>query len=83
MCSGVRGVDFFAEAIRAIDGPLALSPCVSVTQYHRCADCPDETACAMRQVLLEVRNATAEIMENRSLADMLAAQIAAKRLRRK
>src|SRR5690242_6425582 len=25
----------FAEIIRAIDGPLALSPCVSVTAYRR------------------------------------------------
>jgi Rrf2 family protein len=74
---------FFAEAIRAIDGPLALSPCVSVTAYHKCADCLDETTCAMRQVLLEVRNATADIMESRSLADMLAAQAATKRPRRK
>ena len=61
----------FAEVIRAIDGPLALSPCVSVTAYRRCDDCPDETACITRGVLLAVRDATADILESRSLADAL------------
>jgi Rrf2 family protein len=61
----------FAEIIRAIDGPLALSPCVSVTAYRRCDDCPDETTCVTRNVLLAVRDATAEILENRTLAEAL------------
>ena len=68
---------FFAEVIRAIDGPLALSPCVSVTAYQKCRDCIDETTCAMRLVLLDVRNATADILENRSLASMLSEKKAA------
>jgi Rrf2 family protein len=64
---------FFAEVIRAIDGPLALSPCVSVTAYQKCGDCIDEKTCAMRKVLLDVRNATADILESRSLASMASA----------
>ena len=67
----------FAEVIRAIDGPLALSPCVSVTAYRRCDDCVDETVCVTRKVLLAVRDATAEILENRTLADALPAPPAA------
>ena len=61
----------YAEVIRAIDGPLALTPCVSVTAYRRCDDCTDEKTCAIRKVLLLVRNATAEILESNTLADAL------------
>jgi Rrf2 family protein len=63
----------FAEIIRAIDGPLALSPCVSVTAYRRCDDCVDETVCVTRKVLFAVREATAGILENRTLAEAIAA----------
>jgi Rrf2 family protein len=62
----------FAEIIRAIDGPLALSPCVSVTAYRRCDDCDDEAACTLRKVLLAVRDSTAHILETRTLADDMA-----------
>jgi Rrf2 family protein len=62
----------FAEVIRAIDGPLALSPCVSATAYHKCADCEDEETCAIRKVLMAARDATAEILESRTLASALA-----------
>jgi Rrf2 family protein len=62
----------FAEIIRAIDGPLALSPCVSVTAYRRCDDCIDEATCVTRKVLLAVRDATAGILENRTLLEALA-----------
>ena len=58
----------FADIIREIDGPLALSPCVSVTAYHKCADCEDETTCAIRKVLLAARDATAQVLESRTLA---------------
>ena len=58
----------FADIIRETDGPLALSPCVSVTAYHRCADCHDEATCAIRKVLLAARDATAEVLESRTLA---------------
>ena len=61
----------FAEIIRAIDGPLALSPCVSATAYHKCEDCDDEKTCAIRKVLLAARDATAEVLESRTLASAL------------
>jgi Rrf2 family protein len=61
----------FAEVIRAIDGPLALSPCASVTAYRRCDDCVDEATCVLRKVLLAVRDATAHILETRTLAEVL------------
>ena len=61
----------FAEVIRTIDGPLALSPCVSVTAYRRCDDCVDEATCVLRKVLLAVRDSTAHILESRTLAEGL------------
>jgi Rrf2 family protein len=58
----------FAEVIRLIDGPIALAPCVSATAYHKCEDCVDEASCAIRKVFLAARDATAEILESRSIA---------------
>lgn len=72
---------FLAEIIRTIDGPLALSPCASKTAYRRCDDCVDEKTCSMRKVLIEVRDATSEILENRSLASMMKLQPASGRKR--
>jgi len=62
----------FAEVLRTIDGPLALSPCASRTAFRRCDDCTDETTCAIRKVLLNVRDATADILEHHTLANALA-----------
>lgn len=62
----------FAEIIRIIDGPLALSPCASRTAYRRCDDCTDEATCGIRKALIDVRNSTAKILEQHSLADALA-----------
>jgi Rrf2 family protein len=62
----------FADIIRETDGPLALSPCVSVTAYHKCPDCEDEATCAIRKVLLAARDATAEVLESRTLAQAVA-----------
>ena len=58
----------FADVIRAIDGPLALTPCTSRTAYRRCEDCKDETTCAIRRTMLEVRDASASILEHTTLA---------------
>ena len=58
----------FADVLRVTDGPLALSPCVSVMAYRKCDDCFDEAVCAIRKALLAARDATAQILESRSLA---------------
>lgn len=62
----------FADVIRAIDGPLALTPCTSRTAYQRCEDCKDEATCAVRKTLLKVRDATAGILESTTLAEAAA-----------
>ena len=57
--------------IRALDGPLALLPCVSHMAYERCAECPDEEACGIRTVFKEVRESTVGILERTTLAQMV------------
>ena len=56
--------------IRALDGPLALLPCVSQMAYERCAECPDEETCGIRMVFKEVRDSTVSILERTTLAQM-------------
>src|SRR5262245_48245556 len=58
------------EVIRALDGPLALLPCVSQMAYRRCDECPDELSCGIRNVMKEVRDATSSILERTSLDDL-------------
>lgn len=58
----------FGEVIRILDGPLALTPCVSQTAYHRCEECLDERTCGVRVVMKTVRDETARILEGASLA---------------
>ena len=63
----------FAEAIRIIDGPLALAPCVSPRLgFRKCDDCPDLAACTLREALARARDATAEVLEGYTLADAAA-----------
>ncbi|KQY27783.1 Rrf2 family transcriptional regulator [Caulobacter sp. Root487D2Y] len=62
----------FAEIIRLVDGPLALTPCVSRTAFRRCEDCRDLATCALREALLRARDATAAVLEGYSLADAVA-----------
>ena len=59
------------QLIRALDGPLALLPCVSQMAYERCEECPDEETCGIRMVFKEVRDSTANILESKSLAEMI------------
>ena len=59
------------DIVRLLDGPLAPVPCVSRTAYRRCEDCADETACAIRAVMQDVRDAIAAILDNTTLADMI------------
>ncbi len=55
------------EVIRTLEGPLALTPCVSQTAYHRCDECADERRCGIRLVMKRVRDETARILEGATL----------------
>lgn len=57
------------HVIRVLDGPLAPISCASHSRYERCEDC-DEATCQIRHMMLEVRQAIAEVLDNRSLAAM-------------
>ena len=59
------------EVLRVLEGPLAPLPCVSKTAYVRCAECRDERTCGIRMVMKDVRDATARILDQTSLADIL------------
>lgn len=62
-----------AAVLRCIDGPLALAPCASRTAFRACDDCEDVVTCRIRHVLLEGRDALAAVLEQRTLADLIAA----------
>ena len=58
------------HALRVLEGPLAPIACASRTAHIPCADCPDETVCAVRLLMLDVRNAITGVLDETSLADM-------------
>jgi Rrf2 family protein len=55
--------------VRVLDGPLAPIRCVSQMAYEPCG-CPDENTCGLRLVMLDVRNAIANILDGTTLADV-------------
>ena len=60
-----------ADIIRQVNGPIAMLPCVSLYFYQRCKNC-DEKKCALHDMMIEVRDATLEILEKRTLVDLAA-----------
>ena len=56
--------------IRVLDGPLAPIPCASVTAFRACTDCKEPSACAVRRVMIEARNAVADLLDNRTLSEL-------------
>lgn len=58
------------SAVRALDGPLAPIGCASRTAYVPCRDCRDVHACAVRLLMLEVRDVSARVLDNTSVDDM-------------
>lgn len=55
------------EVIRAIDGPLAPLRCASLTAYRPCEDCIDPQTCALRDLMVDVREAMSAVLDRRSL----------------
>ncbi|RCS24006.1 Rrf2 family transcriptional regulator [Phyllobacterium salinisoli] len=53
--------------IRILDGPLAPISCASKTRYRPCDDCNEEN-CQVRLMMLDVREAIATVLDNRTLA---------------
>ena len=57
--------------IRLFNGPIALLPCASKNYYEPCDECVDETACGLRFVMEEVRDETLNVLENKSIQDII------------
>lgn len=70
---------FIGEVVRLIDGPLAPIGCVSQTAYEPCT-CPDEAHCGLRMLMVDVRNAIADILDRYTLADVV--EITLRKMRR-
>jgi Rrf2 family protein len=61
-----------ADVIRSIDGPLAMTPCASLSAFRACDDCVDIETCRLRHIMRQARDAAAAVLEQHSLADILA-----------
>ena len=55
--------------IRLLEGPIAMLPCVSLNYYEKCDDCTSEEDCTLKLLMIEVRDSTLKILENKTLAD--------------
>ncbi len=60
-----------AEVMRLFDGPIALLPCVTYKYYERCEECKNEETCGIRDVFLEVRNKTVELLKKATLSSIM------------
>jgi len=58
-----------ATVVRIVNGPIAMLPCVSLYFYEKCKNC-DERNCGLHDIMENVRDATLNILENKTLADL-------------
>jgi len=58
-----------ASVVRHIEGALAPVSCVSERFYEKCS-CPDESRCAIRSVMKEIREAVVKIAERVTIAEL-------------
>ena len=58
------------ELVRLLDGKLAPIGCASETAYEPCT-CPDPEHCGLRMIMIDVRNAIANILDRYSLGDVV------------
>jgi len=58
-----------AAVVRHIEGALAPVSCVSERFYEKCS-CPDESRCAIRSVMKEIREAVVRIADRVTIAEL-------------
>ena len=58
-----------STVIRVLEGPIAMLPCVSLNYYEKCDDCTSEEMCSLNRLMVEVRDNTLKILENKTLED--------------
>lgn len=67
------------DLVRLMDGRLAPICCASEFAYQRCT-CPDEEHCGLRMLMIDVRNAIANILDRYSLAQVV--EVTLRKMRR-
>jgi Rrf2 family protein len=67
------------DLVRLMDGRLAPICCASEFAYQRCT-CPDEDHCGLRMLMIDVRNAIANILDRYSLAQVV--EVTLRKMRR-
>lgn len=60
-----------ASVYRVLEGPIAMLPCVSLNYYEKCDDCKSEEECILNKMMIEVRDRTLEVYENKTIKDLL------------
>ena len=60
--------------IRVLEGPIAMVPCVSLNYYEKCEDCPDENTCSVHKLMIQVRDASLNVLGENTLEDIAIAQ---------
>src|ERR1700712_967706 len=66
---------YLVNILRITDGPIAMVPCASLNFYHRCDECHQEVTCGIRDVFIQVRDASLRILSETSIADVIAREI--------
>ena len=70
---GLAPVDIrYGDIVRITSGSLALVPCASRYAYEKCKNCLAEDECRLRPLMLKVRDETAVILDQITLADPIA-----------
>ncbi len=67
------------EIVRLVDGRLAPICCASESAYQPCT-CPDEDHCGLRMVMIDVRNAIANILDRYTVAQVV--EVTLRKMRR-
>ncbi|MCL4218840.1 MAG: Rrf2 family transcriptional regulator [Candidatus Hydrogenedentes bacterium] len=60
-----------AEVIRTLDGPFAPTTCSRTRNPVRCEGCDNMELCMIRPIMREVRDAMAEVLERRTVKDLV------------
>ncbi|MDX1760704.1 MAG: Rrf2 family transcriptional regulator [Christiangramia sp.] len=60
--------------IRVLEGPIAMVPCVSLNYYEKCEDCPDEKTCSVHKLMIQLRDASLNVLGENTLEDIAIAQ---------
>lgn len=62
----------YGDIVRLTRGSLALVPCASRYNHVACENCVDEEQCRLREVMVQVRDETANVLDRISLSSKIA-----------